>query len=315
LQRRYLKQIAADIPEWGAWGGRTCLLDTETQNVETGQAMRFGVAQMRGYGYRELYEFIEREGRPPNRIELDTLLVVYIFFDPHMIEMDASRSDASIALLENVRKSREAAIGVSHRIITRDKFVEEILFRYERIKGAIPLPILVVGHKLDFDLERLPLFDAEMAIGDFFHGGFSLIMGRLVNKSGNSKGEPSGPRVQIKKIGPGKNNYRAVSRFNAHLHTHQFVDTLMLAKALLGAETPGSMDALCNLFKGPLTKEEVEHFKPLTRDYVEYCLNDVERTWFIYTQLRGLYHDHVRTTPIWNFYSVASVGKAYYKDF
>ena len=49
LQRRYIKQIAAAIPEWGAWGGRTCIFDVETQNVETGQAMRFGVAQMRGY--------------------------------------------------------------------------------------------------------------------------------------------------------------------------------------------------------------------------------------------------------------------------
>jgi hypothetical protein len=48
---------------------------------------------------------------------------------------------------------------------------------------------------------------------------------------------------------------------------------------------------------------------------VEYCLNDVERTWFIYTRLRALYQQHGRTTPIWGLYSVASVGKAYYKDF
>jgi hypothetical protein len=72
---------------------------------------------------------------------------------------------------------------------------------------------------------------------------------------------------------------------------------------------------LCDLFKGPLAKEDVEHFKPLTPEYIEYGLNDVERTWFIYTRLRDLYRQHGRTTPIWSRYSVASVGKAYYKDF
>jgi DNA polymerase elongation subunit (family B) len=315
LQRRYLKQIATVIPDWGAWGACTCILDTETQNVETGQAMRFGIAQMRGFAYHELIEFIEREGRPPNRAELDTLREIYILHDPDMIEMDATLRDASIALLEAVRNSRETATGVPHHLITRDQFVENVLFRNERIKGAIPLPVLLIGHKLDFDLERLPVFDAGMAKGDFFYGGFSLTVGRSVFNGGKNKGKPSGPVVQLKKIGPGKNNYRAVSRFNAHLHTHQFVDTLMLAKALLGADTPGGMDALCELFKGPLPKEVVEHFKPLTRDYVEYGLNDVERTWFIYTQLRELYRQHDRSTPIWSLYSVASVGKAYYKDF
>ena len=277
--------------------------------------MRFGVAQMRGYGYHELIEFMQRESRPPIRAELDTLREVYIFYDSAMIEIDANLHDTSIAVLETVRKSREAATGVPHHLITRDQFVEEVLFRNERIKGAIPIPVLVLGHKLDFDLERLPVFDAGMAKGDFFYGGFSLTMGRSVFKGGKNKGKPSGPVIQLKKIGPGKNNYRAVSRFNAHLHTHQFVDTLMLAKALLGADTPGGMDALCDLFKGPLPKEEVEHFKPLTSDYVEYCLNDVERTWFIYTRLRELYQQHDRSTPIWSMYSVASVGKAYYKDF
>ena len=69
--------------------------------------MRFGVAQMRGYAYHELIEFMQREGRPPDRAELDTLREVYIFYDPDMIEIDPSIRAASIALLEHVRKSRE----------------------------------------------------------------------------------------------------------------------------------------------------------------------------------------------------------------
>jgi hypothetical protein len=315
LQRRYLKQLAASIPEWGAWGGRSVTFDTETQNIETGQAMRFGVAQIRGYGYRELIDFMTREGRPPSRSELDDLREVIIFYDPQMIEMDQSNAAASLAILEAMRERRESASGVPHYLIVRDDFVETILFRSERIKDDIPLPILVIGHKLDFDVERLPVYPPTKARGEFVYGGFSLIMGRTVTQKGKRKGEPNGPRVIIKKIGPGKNTYRAVHSFNARLHTHYFVDTLMSAKALLGADAPGGMDALCKMFGAPIPKETVEHFKPLTNAYAEYCYNDVDRTWFIYTKLRDVFHEHGRSKLIWRTYSVASVGKGYYEDF
>jgi hypothetical protein len=59
LQKRYIKELVASIPEWGVWGGPTYLLDTETQNVERGQAMRFGVLQCRGFQYHELVEFMQ----------------------------------------------------------------------------------------------------------------------------------------------------------------------------------------------------------------------------------------------------------------
>jgi hypothetical protein len=315
LQRRYMSRLATSIPDWGVWGGRAIVFDTETQNIETGQAMRFGVAQMRGYGYRELIDFMMREARPPNRIELDTLRAVYIFYDPAMLEMDQSNTQTSIAILEDLRKQREEETSVPHRLVTRDEFVEKILFRNEHIKEDIPLPILVIGHKLDFDIERLSVFPATMARGEFVFGGFSIPMGRSVKKKGDREGEPNGPRVVLKKIGPGKNSFRAVSVYNASLRTHEFVDTLMLTKALFGADASGSMEALCKKFGAPIQKETVEHFQPLTQQYVDYGYNDVERTWFIYTKLRELVLKHGRNTPIWNMYSVASVGKAYYKDF
>ena len=101
-----------------------------------------------------------------------------------------------------------------------------------------------------------------------------------------------------------------------------FVDTLMLAKALLGADTSGKMENLCEMFKEtkthyyrelpPPPKEKEDHFKPLTRAYLEYCYNDVERTFFIYTQLRKLYADHDMLSSIDRIVSVASVGKDYY---
>src|ERR1700677_4491581 len=60
VQQRYLAELITQIPDWGAWGGPTYLFDTETQNVERGQAMRFGVLQMRGLHYNEV-DFFKRK--------------------------------------------------------------------------------------------------------------------------------------------------------------------------------------------------------------------------------------------------------------
>jgi hypothetical protein len=178
---------------------------------------------------------------------------------------------------------------------------------------------MIIGHNLGFDLARLPDYDPTEARGEDMYGGFSLIMGTndsdpIIDKSTAPK--PSGwlPRVIMKRIGIGKRRYKCTSVTNGGLHTHIFVDTLQLAKALLGADTPASMDALCEMWGGPLPKEHVEHYKPLTRLYSDYGYNDVERTWFIYSRLRSLYQDHQLSTPIERIFSVASVGKAYYKD-
>jgi hypothetical protein len=179
---------------------------------------------------------------------------------------------------------------------------------------------MVVGHNLGFDLARLPDYDPTEARGRDMFGGFSLIMGTNdglpITPDEKANPDPSGflPRVIMKRIGIGKRRYKCVSTHNGGLATHIFVDTVQLTKALLGADTHASMDALCEMWKGPMPKEEVDHFKPLTRLYAEYCYNDVERTWFIYEKLRKLYQDHKLTTSIDRIFSVASVGKAYYKE-
>ena len=49
--------LLREIIDWGAWGGPTLIVDTETWDADTGQVMRLGVAQLRGLEYRELHDF------------------------------------------------------------------------------------------------------------------------------------------------------------------------------------------------------------------------------------------------------------------
>jgi DNA polymerase elongation subunit (family B) len=319
LQKRYIAELSAAIPDWGAWGGPTHLFDTETQNVERGQAMRFGVLQSRGLQYHELIEFMQREQRPPNRAELDALGEVIVFYDKQELELDGGFLERSVSILRQLCEDRERETGIPHRLMTRNEVIKNVLFKETKIKDNIPLPIMIVGHNLGFDLARLPDYDPTPSRGKDMFGGFSLIMGTndgdpIVDKENAPK--PSGwlPRVIMKKIGIGKRRYKCVSPSNGGLYTHIFVDTVQLTKALLGADTPASMDALCEMWGGPIPKERVEHFKPLTRTYADYCYNDVERTWFIYVELRKLYQNHHLTTSIDRIFSVASIGKAYYKE-
>ncbi len=129
----------------------------------------------------------------------------------------------------------------------------------------------------------------------------------------NPNGKAGLPRVQIKKIGPSKRRFSFSFRNNKLLDCFYILDTVQLAKALLGAGTPASMDALCEMWGSELPKEKVEHFKPLTKLYVEYALNDVERTWFIYHKLEELYLKHGILKPLWKILSEAGLGKAYYE--
>jgi hypothetical protein len=311
LQGRYIAEMKAAIPEWGAWGSPSITPDTETQDVDVGQAMRFGVAQCRGMQYRELIEFMQREARAPTRSELDALRIVYVFYDPAHLEADAANMESALAVLHRICAEKEAATGCPHKLITRGEFVKDALFKHGRIKHDVPLPVMVIGHNLGFDLGRLPDYAPTKARGKDalgMFGGFSLIMGTAEDPDARSWL----PRIVMRKVGIGKRRYKSYDPNRRGLQLHIFVDTLMLTKALLGVDTPGSMEALCRMWGAPVPKEDVRHFEPLTYEYATYAYNDVDRTWFIYEQLRTLYSAHGLDKPIDRMFSVASVGKAYY---
>jgi hypothetical protein len=286
LQKRALADLKAAIPAWGPWGGPVIVFDLETLDIDQGQAMRFGVAERRGMDYVELCDFMHRERRPPSRDELDALKCVYIIFDRHDIEADKGLRLRSFRLLRASAAGREASTGVPHRLVSRDRFSAGVLGENhaiiskdvrapkspgDTIRATIPMPVMIVGHNVAFDFGRLPSLDARdanggpaetvtIARGREMFGGFSLVMGGL--KTRNAL------RVRTNKIGAGaKRLFDVVTPFgNRELETHRIVDTLQAAKAMLGAGTPASMDALCKMWR--IVKRRASRLAPSSRSNV-----------------------------------------------
>lgn len=304
-----IADLLREIIDWGAWGGPTLIVDTETWDADTGQVMRLGVAQLRGLEYRELHDFKEREGRWPNRDELDRQRANYIFYDPNKLEKDAGQRTASIALLQSYVATRNGGLKPGEapfELLTREKFIKRILFR-KHPADKPRLPLLVIGLNLQFDIGRIStgdgLSEKEM------YGGitYSFNLGKLQL-----------PAIRIKKLGPGKSMYKVSAAKGEDATSLRFLDVATLAKALLGAGQSTSMNGLCRVFKLG-EKEEIEHFQKLTWDYIDYSVNDTcVRTWSIYTALRALFerhnlHNSPDPTAIDRIYSEASLGKGYFK--
>ena len=312
LQLQIINDLKALIPAWGVWGGQSLTFDTETLNVDRGQVARFGVAQLRGMKYHELVEFMEANDSTPTREELDVLRETYIFYHRDNLAVEAENINDAIALLQAHCSEK------GYKLISQAEFVTKIFLKHWYIKDDIPMPIMVIGHNLPFDIGALAVHTGFSEGRDMF-GGFSIaIAGPQKTKRGK---EWNLPRVRIKKIGVKKYRIKCTPTENAKLISHTFIDTLQLSKALQGAQTPASMDYLCQLFKirahetdESYGKQHVDHFKPLTDEYIQYCRDDVERTWQIYSRLRKIYVNHDLSTPIDKISSEASVGKAYYKD-
>jgi hypothetical protein len=312
FQLQIIDDMKARIPAWGVWGGQSLTFDTETLNVDRGQVARFGVAQLRGMKYYELVEFMQANNRPPARDELDALRDTYIFYHRANLAVEGEDVNDAIALLQAYCGEK------GYKLISQTEFVTKIFLKHWYIKDDIPMPIMVIGHNLPFDIGALAVHTGFSEGRDMF-GGFSIAIADPQKTKGGK--EWNLPRVRIKKIGVKKYRIKCTPTENAKLVSHTFIDTLQLSKALQGAQTPAGMDYLCQLFKikaheddESYGKQHADHFKPLTDEYIQYCRDDVERTWQIYVRLRKIYVEHNLSTPIDKISSEASVGKAYYKE-
>ncbi len=121
------------------------------------------------------------------------------------------------------------------------------------------------------------------------------------------------PSIVVKKIGFGKHMITAHGDVNGQ-HNLKFLDTMMLARALLG---PGelSLGALIKRLNIKDAKKGSAAFSgPITREFLDYCGDDVEATWRIYQELRALYRQHGVSRDIDTIYSEASIGKSYLTD-
>jgi hypothetical protein len=97
-------------------------------------------------------------------------------------------------------------------------------------------------------------------------------------------------------------------------HRGYFVDVLGLGAALLG-ETK-KLGRLADDLGTPTRKQDVDrHGEPLTVEYLDYLVADVQVTWECYLALRDRYRALSLTeTPLYAVHSEASIGKTYLKE-
>jgi hypothetical protein len=280
-------------PQAWPWFGPTLIFDVET-HTRVGQPLRFGVAQVRGKTYRQLMELGKKYKKNVPREIMDAPYKEVLFYEPTNCE------ELEIELM--------AGHAEEHGLefITREDFVRKEFYRLYSIKSgkkgdlSETLPCMVIGHNLPFDLGALSIRSGPSRGENY--GGLTLFL------------QEDRPGVTVKKIGFGKHFY-GVHESRNHRRNHRFVDTMQLGRALLGASVGGSLEKIAEgLGIQHIVKGKADYDGPITKEYIEYCHNDVELTWQVYVKLRDLYNKHAFSTPIERIFSEASVGKAYLDD-
>ena len=280
------KQFPPRIPpsEW------ILVFDCETRTTPD-QRLRFGAYQLRNKG-----RLFERGA----------------FYEPEVLSVE----DLTL-LSQVVAEELETSDGERVRLLTREQFVDEILYGSGRDVGA-----QIVGFNLPFDISRLAIDHASARRS--MRGGFSF---KLSEKEGRANvaikhlsqkaalirftGEkPEEAEDEAAEIDPDAFHE---SELPADPDRGYFVDVKTFAAALTSSSH--SLASLSELLDVPTKKtESEEHGGPLTPDYVRYGLRDVQTTWECFDALaRRLASFGLDETGPYDLYSEASLGKAYLK--
>jgi len=263
----------------------TLVFDCETRTTPD-QNLRFGAYQFRYRGH---------------------LIEWGVFYDPTL-----SVHEREILQTE-IDQQQPTSDGERIRLLTRDEFVEHVLFEKGLMIGA-----QIVGFNLPFDLSRLAIGHVN-ARGDN-KGGFSFILSN----------DEKWPTVTVKHLSQrasfigftgtrGKNKTdQDEDQFNQDANRHPdrgyFVDVKTLAGALISESH--SLESLSKLLKVKTPKEpSEEHGKELKPEYVRYGMRDVQTTWECFDVLSRRFNALGLTgTGPYDLYSEASLGKAYLKS-
>ncbi len=210
-------------------------------------------------------------------------------------------------------RSRLFSYAESHglEVRTAQEFVERIFFPV-----LLDLEGICVGFNLPFDISRLAIAHAP-ARGKTMRGGFTFQLSP----------DKRMPNVQVKHL----NNRAALIRFTVGARQTtprgmrrrglkvaaqrgHFADLKSLASALLSGSW--SLGSLADHLQTEHRKLDVAgHGGPLTPEYLDYAVGDVQVTWECFEKLRQQYESYgLSETPISQIYSEASIGKAYLRQ-
>jgi hypothetical protein len=282
------------------------IFDCET-TTDPSQRLRFGVYQVRKNG--ELYR--DHEG-PEHGI-------FYVDDDPEAI------SEHDLDQLERYRSTH----GL--KLMTVDAFVENIFFLvgYD-FRGTI------IGQNLPFDISRLAI-DHESAHATTYtpkstpeNPSPEKVTNRTMSGAFTLEfrtSYPLGVRVKhvtskdalinfVGRAGKFKEDIENGVKGWRSKRTGFFVDVKTLAAALLGLEGDLSLESIAKELKTPHQKLGTEaHGLPLTQEYIEYGVQDVQVTWECYDALRARFDRlHLTQTRLHAIHTEASIGKAYQRE-
>ena len=190
---------------------------------------------------------------------------------------------------------REVAEREGWEVLTCERFVQRLLVPTLEAGGCVQ------GLNLPFDLGALAVdWSPKERLGR--KRGFTLYLTGTVKQPG--------PRVRVESLGGGKFLFSA-----RRLRTRTpgtFLDVRQLHRAMFGADSLASLDALSRFYAVPHPKlsAEGEHGKSLTPDYVLYAMRDAVATSEVARAARERWTRFGLDLPAEKVYSGASIAKA-----
>jgi hypothetical protein len=218
-----------------------------------------------------------------------------LFYDPHTI----SKRDL------HVLHRHATDNGLKCRAL--EDFIEKVFYGIGYDLGAT-----IVGFNLPFDISRIA-WHHSTAKTPSMAGGFSFALSRDSRRGRVQIKMLSGSAPSIRFASP---EYRVRRRRGNEVPPSQghFVDVRALAAAL--TNRPFSLKTLADFLETKHRKLSSDVLEGrLTAETVEYALRDTQVTWECFVKLRDRYAAHgLAGTEIQNIRSVASMGKAYFRE-
>jgi len=206
---------------------------------------------------------------------------------------------------------KQYASGKGLELITKEEFIENVFFGI-----GYDFRATIVGLNLPFDISRLAIHH-NSARGKAMRGGFTFQLS--IN--------PWRPRVQIKHLSA-RNALIQFTKPRPRLDTRgmrkrgsmvpprrgYFIDAKTLAAALTSRVF--KLQGLADFLETDHRKSSNDkHGDGLTKEYIDYAVNDTQVTWECYRILLQKFEDHnLSQTLASKILSEASLGKAYLRE-
>jgi len=237
----------------------------------------------------------------------------HLRFGTYQVYVDDRLDEQGLFYDPHTTSKRE--LWVLHRYATRsglkclalEDFIEKVFYGIGYDLGST-----IVGFNLPFDISRIA-WRHSTAKTPSMAGGFSFALSHDSRRGRVQVKMLSGSAPSIRFASP---EHRVRRRRDNEVPPSQghFVDLRALAAAL--TNRPFSLKSLAKFLKTKHRKLSSDVLEgPLTEETVEYALRDTLVTWECFVKLRDRYAAHgLVGTEIQNIHSVASMGKAYFRE-